>query len=389
MNKSIKLLASASALVAFAVATPAFAAGTASGTDIKNTASIKFKVGGVDQKEEDSNEDSFKVDRKVNFTVTETDGATTIVTPGAKYQVTTFDVENLSNAALTIRLAATDLTGDDYNTVANSFRYVVSTDTSGSLTGTFDPTTGAFTPGTGETELDSTDPRLVSLAADGKVRVFVIANVPVLNASDANLDNGDVANIRLTGTAWEDVSTGGNALETSATNTKTAVDIVLAETNGNGADGDAINYNGVQWDADGYEVETADITLRKNSYVISDPITTAIGSGDPKMIPGAVVEYCLIVKNATAVSASGIELTDVTPPNTTFVAGSIIRDMDVDTTAETCTSGTGVAVTDTAGYTALTKTIKAVLTSELATGGAPGTSEAKGLRFQVTINTTP
>jgi uncharacterized repeat protein (TIGR01451 family) len=384
MNKSIKLLASASALVAFAVATPAFAAGTASGTDIKNTASIKFKVGGVDQKEEDSNEDSFKVDRKVNFTVTETNNATTIVTPGADYQVTTFDVENLSNAALTIKLAATNLAGDQYD--VSTIRYIMSTVTAGGLTGTFDAQ-GVFTPGTGETELTSTDPRVADLAADGKVRIFVIANVPVLDAAGDNLDNGDLGNIRLTGTAWS-AATAGSALVTSPTSTKNVVDIVLAETNNN-PDGDATNYDGVQSDIDGYEVETADITLRKNSYVISDPITTAIGSGVPKLIPGAVVEYCLIVKNATAVSASGIELTDVTPPNTTFVLGSIIKDMDVDTTAETCTDGTGTAVTDAAGYTASTKTIQAILTSELATGGSAGTSPAKGLRFRVTINTTP
>lgn len=62
---------------------------------------------------------------------------------------------------------------------------------------------------------------------------------------------------------------------------------------------------------------TALLTIDKQSTVISDPVN---GTINPKQIPGAIVEYAIIVTNVgnLAVDASSIVLTDPLPANFTF-----------------------------------------------------------------------
>lgn len=62
---------------------------------------------------------------------------------------------------------------------------------------------------------------------------------------------------------------------------------------------------------------TALLTIDKQSSVISDPVN---GTVNPKQIPGAIVEYAIIVTNVgnLAVDASSIVLTDPLPANFTF-----------------------------------------------------------------------
>ena len=111
MTNNIKLLASAS-VVAMAMlgATPAFATGTASGTDIVNTATISYQVGGVTQNQLTAT-DTLKVDRKVTVSVVELGTVTTQVSPGQAQAATAFTVSNLSNAPIDIGLTATNFVG--------------------------------------------------------------------------------------------------------------------------------------------------------------------------------------------------------------------------------------------------------------------------------------
>ena len=54
--------------------------------------------------------------------------------------------------------------------------------------------------------------------------------------------------------------------------------------------------------------------------MVSDGVSTL----NPKALPGAVVEYCLAVRNATlGTGANAVTLTDVIPTNTTYVPGSL------------------------------------------------------------------
>ncbi|MEQ1687306.1 MAG: proprotein convertase P-domain-containing protein [Sphingopyxis sp.] len=64
----------------------------------------------------------------------------------------------------------------------------------------------------------------------------------------------------------------------------------------------------------------AALSITKTSTVISDPIN---GATDPKMIPGAVVEYCILASNAGSGTTTNVVITDTLPANVTYVTGGM------------------------------------------------------------------
>jgi len=315
MTKTVRLLASASVLAASAIAAaPAFAAGTTAGTSIQNTVSLDYKVGGVDQTQITTS-DSFTVDRKVNLTVAEVGTTTTSVSPGQTAAVTTFTLSNASNAPLDLALAVTQLSGgtaahggtDNFN-VTGPKTYV---DTN--LNGSYDAGT--------DVEITYLD----QMAADDVKTVFVVANIPLGRAT------GDVAGVRLTATASEATaagSQGATVTQTSGANTS-GMDTVFADTSANGNTA----RDGIHFAEDDYTVLAAAITATKTSRVISDPLN---GSTNPKMIPGAVVEYCISVANAAgSATATGISINDPVPAATTYDAAFGIK-LNGTVTGSTC-----------------------------------------------------
>lgn len=289
--------------LAIAGASPAFAEGTAAGSSISNTATVGYAVGGVSQPNVNSNTDTFVVDRKINLTVAEVGNATTIVVPGESAAYTTFTVQNTSNATLDFALTATQTTGgtashggtDTYDVTA----VTLYRDTN---------TNGVYDAGT-----DTAVTFLDELAADGIVTVFAVANVPI------GLATGAVANIRLTATAREGgAATTQGAAVTQTTGANTAgMDTVFADAAGVA---DAAR-DAAHSDDDDYTVQTATLTVTKSSIVISDPVN---GTTNPKLIPGAVVEYCIAVANASGgASATSVAVSDILPANLTYVANSI------------------------------------------------------------------
>ena len=301
MTKTMRLLASASTLAAAAfAAAPAFAEGTAAGTTITNNVSLTYKVGGVDQDQVTAS-NSFTVDRKVNLAVAEVGNATTTVSPGQQSAVTTFDVTNGSNAPLDFALAASQLSGgtakhggtDSFNGAdLKLYR-----DTNGN---------GSYDAGT---DLEASF--LDQVGADETRRVFVVVNVPL------NRPTGDVAGVRLTATAAEATaagSQGANVTQTTGANTA-GVDTVFADA---GTTGGNVAYDGIHFDEDDYTILAASITATKSSRVISDPVS---GTTNPKMIPGAVVEYCIAVANAAgSATASNINVSDTLPSQTAYLS---------------------------------------------------------------------
>jgi uncharacterized repeat protein (TIGR01451 family) len=299
MTRTVRLLASVSVLAASAIAvSPAFAAGTTAGTTITNNVTLDYKVGGVNQNQVSAS-DSFTVDRKVNLTVTET-GSTTSVSPGQLAAVTTFSVANSSNAPLDLALAVTQLSGgsaahggtDNFN-VTGPKMYL-----DGNANNTYDPGT--------DVEITYLD----QLGADDSKTVFVVADVPLGRST------GDVAGVRLTATASEATaagSLGATITQDNGANTS-GVDTVFADS---ASDGNVLR-DGIHFDEDDYTVLAASLTATKTSRVISDPFN---GSTAPKMIPGAVVEYCIAVANAAgSATATGVNVSDELPDETTYDA---------------------------------------------------------------------
>ena len=319
MTTTARLSVAASLLaVATGIATPAYAAGTASGTSITNTVNVTYAVGGVAQNPLSAS-DTFVVDRKVNLTVTEVGSTTTSVSPGQLAAVTTFDIANLSNATIDVGLLATNLTGDAYD--VSNFKYYADTNND-----------GAYTAGT---DLQIT--YLDQVAADGIKRVFVVADIPLGGAT------GDVANIRLAGTAQEGTTAGtqGATIANSGVNTAAGVETVLADTNANGnTAGDGISFA-----QDSYTKMAAALSATKTSRVVSDPIN---GTSNPKVIPGAVVEYCISVSNAAGADATSVAISDTLPTETLYFSAFGVK-VNGTVTSGACNADGAIAGSEASG----------------------------------------
>lgn len=283
--------------------------GTAAGTVINNSASVTYTVNGTNQSTT-SNTATFVVDKKVNFTVVTNQTGYTSVNLGQQGAVTTFKVTNLTNDTQDFLLDPDQnisiplLTGTDNFDLTALKVYVDSNNN-----GTYDA--GVDT----QTWIDE-------LAPDGSAIVFIVGNVPNTASAQLAFDS-----LHVTAAAGGATGTKGAALvatDLNLANADNTVDIVFADDD---SDGDLLNLgdsarNGQGRAYSGYEVSVRNVnlTVSKSAKVISDGVNTL----NPKAIPGAVVEYCLRVNNATLLTpATSINLTDAIPPNTTYVPGSI------------------------------------------------------------------
>ena len=358
MTNKFNLLAVSSFIAVAALsAAPAYAAGTTAGSSINNTATVGYSVGGVAQTAVTSNTATFVVDRKISMTLTEPGNATTSVAPGSSNQVTTFLLTNTSNAALDFGLALAQPVG---GTTAH-----------GGTDG-FDVTTPTYWINTGVSVASATyDPAnsvqvtyIDELAADATKYIFVLANIPAIRA------NGDVAGVTLTAQARDSGTAGTQGAvsgETAGANTA-GVDTVFADAAGAT---DAVRDGQISA-RDDYTVAAALLTVNKTSRIISDPLNLLV---NPKMIPGATVEYCIQVANAAGgATATAPTITDIVPAQTTYDATFGIR-LNGTVTAGVCNAD-GVAG---GAYNGGTTTVSGTL-ANLA-GGSTST-----LYFRVTIN---
>ena len=296
-------LKSASALtIALIGSSAVLAAGTTAGSSVVNNVTLNYSVGGVAQTAINAS-NTFVVDRRVSMTVTEPGNATTSVSPGQTSAVTTFLVTNTSNAPLDLGLTlvqpaggTTAHGGTDNFDVTAPLLYV---DTNGN--GTYDAGTDTLA-----TYLDE-------VPADASRTVFVVANVPITRV------NGDVAGVTLTATAYNAGGTGTQGTivtnDSGTANGNGTMETVFADTAG-ATDAAA---DGKFSARDDYTVSAAQLTITKTSRVISDPTN---GTANPKMIPGAVVEYCIQAANAAGgAPATNVAISDPLPSQTTYSAG--------------------------------------------------------------------
>ncbi|TCM21712.1 putative repeat protein (TIGR01451 family) [Novosphingobium sp. PhB165] len=349
MTRTSTLLGAVSSLALVALgSSPAFATGTTAGSTIQNTVTVGYQVGGVSQTSKSAS-DTFTVDRKVNVTVTEVGSSATVVSPGQLQAVSTFKVTNLSNDTLDFALTAAQQSGgsaawggtDNFDG-SNVKIYV---DSNGD---------GVFT--SADTQVTYLD----ELAADGAKTIFVVMDIPSTQVT------GDIATVVLTATARAGGTSGsmGAALTTSATNT-TGVDTVLADAAGAT---DAAN-DGAFSAKDDYKVSAAALTVLKTSRVVSDPVS---GTTNPKAIPGATIEYCISIANATgSATATNISVNDPLPTNVTYVTSSILLNGTV--------SGSTCNADGTSGGTFASNTVTGTL-SDIAAG------VTRTLVFRATIN---
>jgi uncharacterized repeat protein (TIGR01451 family) len=368
MTSKLKILGASTAMAAMLMTPVAAMATTAQNTDILNTVNVTYSVGGVDQTNGGASPlqatNTFKVDRKVLFSIVErTPVGTTSVVPGQTGAVTAFTLSNFSNDLL------------DFNmTVAN----LASAATTPRGTDAFDVSGLTMCRSTNGTTCDvAAAATLVidNLVADtGTTTILVFGTIP------GTATNGQISGVSLTATALQSsgaafttptTAAGQDAIANGALTVETVFADDLTPVLGN------VSRNGSSYAYDDYTVSTAVLQVYKSSKIISDGVSTS----NFKAIPGAVVEYCIAVRNNGAVDATPVNVADDIPVNTTYLGtvgntpklGGTITNFA--TATQDCDYAGGVAAG--AGYTAPNAT------------GALGTltpGSTKALVFRVTLN---
>ena len=351
--------------IALSFAGTAQAAGTAAGTSIENVATVDYEVGSIAQTPIESSPTgnstpgvsngtatAFLVDNRVDLTLVETDSAPTPVSPGQADVVATFSLTNTGNEAQGYALVAANLAagavvhGNTDDQQVNNLRAFADTDGSGDFSG-------------GDAQFVDT------LAADGNILVFVVADVPI------GVVNGEFANVSMTATTAV-AGTSGATIVTETTGGNTAgVDVVFADA-GN---------DGLETAEDGFAVSSAALTVTKSDAIISDPIN---GTTDPLYIPGAVVEYTITIVNTGTADAEQVSVTDVIDGDLTLALGEYGGGADIEFDLGGATTGCTAnnADADPCGLTG--STLEADVNATLGTN--PGVDDTLVVRFRVTIN---
>lgn len=352
----------------------------AAGDDITNIATIDYSVAGVDQEDIESSpygnatpgagegaDTIFVEDQIINFFVQTNDTVEVDVAPLANtnvaipdryltytiYNVASGDgsgiTSNFSNGTITLTVATNDLA----NGTANPF-----STPNGDATDEFTSTDcKIYEDTTSGTELTS-----ITLAPATSQTVYVACDIPAeLGGNDVNgnLVNNDITVVNLIATASQDFA--GNAIATldnSSVNGNLTVEYVFADAQGTD---DAAAFDGEHSDRSAYRIFKADLTATKTVTIVSDPVCTADPScTNPKMIPGAIVEYTIEVGNdAGAATATDVTISDtLVAADVAYQAGSLVGNN---------TDAAGTATPDDSGDPTLAVTCDTLAGGEVCT----------------------
>ena len=287
----------------------ALAVGTASGTNITNTATVDYEVG-TDPRTASGSDTGFVVDNKVDLTVVSQDGANVTVTSGGTEQVLEFLVTNTGNTAQGYQLNYEPLAP---TVMTNVHIYV--DDPVGGVPGSYDGsdpeyivgTTGNFAKLFG-TQFDVGATPDAGLDHDNGVGGRTSVTVFIVADTAAAATNGQTEAYNLLATTLDaatDTVTDGTVAQSDAT-----VEAVFADAAGTYTGDDA--EDGTHSDTGTYEVASAALGLAKSV------LSTTDGFGGSYFIPGAEVEYQIRVTNSGpgAVDNDTVVVNDPIPTNT-------------------------------------------------------------------------
>lgn len=319
INTFLKALLGATALTAFSTGTAQAQANdfTPAGTEVSNTFTLDYNVGGVAQPQIDSTATPtlFTVDRLVDLTVTSNGDA--IVVPGATDEELVFSVSNEGNDTQAYDLTIVEETATAGDTIDSD-------DPAGavpSLVYYIDDGNGTFEPGAADGSAVTYDPNNPpELGADEVLWVVVTQDIPI-SATD-----GDHADLSLVADTLEPASSPSAGTPVTAdgdgNNLTGAAENVLAD--GFGTDNEVANAG--DHSATGtFIIASATIVGEK---VVS--IHTEDGTNCPSIpgtpvpggysIPGACVEYIISVENSGSATATDFIVNDVLPSELEFVS---------------------------------------------------------------------
>ncbi|MFM5916582.1 MAG: proprotein convertase P-domain-containing protein [Novosphingobium sp.] len=197
-----------------------------------------------------------------------------------------------------------------------------------------------------------------------------VAVTPVLTNGSANFVSGNSA---YGDAISSDTQANGNVVVTFTGPVDT---ITIAYGNHNYAPADP-GQQGIALHDITFCKAVAGISVTKVSSVISDPFN---GTSNPKAIPGAVMEYCILVSNTGSATLSNISASDPLPAKFTYSPGTMTSGSScaTATTAED-DNNTGTDESDPYGASITGTTI----TGTAATVTAGG---AFALKFRGTVN---
>lgn len=256
------------------------AVGVPAGTSINNTADVSYSVGAVTATAT-SNQVVVTVAEILDVVVT---AQTPIVSvaPATTQQVLRYRLTNTGNGPEAFRLVMNDaIAGDNFDPVAASPSIYLDTDASNTLTAGDTP----YVAG-------SNDP---NLAPDASVTVFVVNDIPAA-VSDGNIGRSSLAADARTGSGAPGTNFAGQGVG--------GTDAVVGTT-------------GALSTATG-EYVVAGITMNvAKSQVVVDQF------GGSRPVPGARINYTVVVSASGTGSATTAVFSDNIPLNTTYVPGTL------------------------------------------------------------------
>lgn len=293
------------AAVMIAAAGAAQAQDAAPNTLVTNNVSLSYTSGGNTISTPNAATVSFRVDRKIDLSVTALNAGAAVTAQQGQDQATlSFAVDNLGNAT----------TGFDIDVAATGALAMVYNATPGTKGAYYVTISNNATPGAG-TEVAYTPAGIVraqDVAAKGKFYVHIYANIPN-TATD-----GQQKVFSVTAKALQD---GTAALMTEdRTQGVLGVDTVFTDP----------GLDGTEAKSETLTVNAPNLSVAKTNTVVSENLTgtfdCAAGTaqaGAVAFIPGACVEYVITVSNgAASVAANNISVTDALPAGVTYVSNT-------------------------------------------------------------------
>jgi uncharacterized repeat protein (TIGR01451 family) len=261
-------------------ASNAHALGVPAGTSIDNTAQVTYTVGSVSATAT-SNTSSVTVAEILDVAVTLQTPSVPVIA-GAAQQEMLYRVTNAGNGPETFHLLMTSvLGGDDFDPAASSPSIYFDTDSSGDLS-----------PGDVPYVAGNNDP---VLGADAFITILVVNDIP------AGVADGNRGLSRLTAAARTGIGAPGTTYAGQGAN---GTDAVVGTT---GADGEA---------AGEYLVAGIAVNAVKSQ-------TVADQFGGTRPVPGARINYSVVVTASGTGSATSSVFNDNIPANTTYVPGTL------------------------------------------------------------------
>ena len=312
-------------LISLMATTTIYASGTDAGTTIKNSATLSYSAGGVNQDSITSNEDEFVVDKKIDFLVTHDDSDKHLpVAPKQTDAQRTFTLKNEGNEKQDFKIEVSNLTNNESYDNKQDNR---------------DINTLKVSIDGGNTWQDASGSIIVNdLDPDSNITILVKGNIPELG-DDPKVTDGDVINIQLKAIAYKDDGSGPeeNTGDNNGNDRKTVKDTVLGEdddavTSSNKHDGEYIAWGG-------YIVHTPLLSVSKDSCVLEDPVNGQ--SANAKRIPGATILYIIDIHNSsTTTDASDVNITDTLQSD---LDGTTVANLKYDDGQDSCSCSNGTA----------------------------------------------